>query len=83
MADFPLYKWDLSCKFTCALLAPACKQIDTKIFSARLAKAWEIRSKLLPRSRRQQNAPGQPEDYVDGNNQTALVFEDVDLSYSG
>lgn len=83
VTDLLLYKWDLSCNFTCALLVPVCEQMDTKIFSAQWAKAWEIRSELLPRSRRQQNAPGQSEDYVDGNNQIVLVFEDVDLSYSG
>lgn len=83
MTDLLLYKWDLSCNFTCALLVPVCEQMDTKIFSAQREKAWEIRSKLLPRSRRQQNAPGQSEDYVDGNNQIVLVFEDVDLSCSG
>lgn len=83
VTDLLLYKWELSCNFTCALLVPVCEQMDTKIFSAQRAKAREIRSKLSPRSRRQQNAPGQSEDYVDGNNQIVLVFEDVDLSYSG
>lgn len=83
VADLLLYKWDPSSNFSCALLVPVCEQMDTKIFSAQRAKAWEIRSKLSPRSRRQQNAPGQSEDYVDGNNKKVLVFEDVDLSCSG
>lgn len=83
MTDVLPYKRDRSCNFSGAFLAPVCEQMDTKILSAQRAKAWEIRSKLLPRSRRQQNAPGQSEDYVDGNNQTVLVFEDVDLSCSG
>lgn len=78
MTDVLLYKRDQSCKYTRALLAPVCEQMDTEISSAQRAKAQGVRSKLFPRARRQYNAPGASEDHVDGNNQIELVFEEAD-----